>query len=115
MKRLGAKEIKRIHPRCKGYEDDSDDYWRCHIREVPLSVQHPVSTCKMGKVTDETAVVDPKLRYHICPIKRALRRGNDRLCVYLLVKNDNMSFTSKNSILPTVDKLDPRSCPIHSP
>ena len=53
--------------------------------------------------------------YRICPIKRALRRGNERVCVYLLVKNGNMSFTSKNSILLTVDKQDPRSCPIHSP
>ena len=30
--------------------------------------------------------------YRICPIKRALRGGNDRVYVYLLVKNDNISF-----------------------
>ena len=66
-----------------------------------------------------SALLWPKMSwrgiYRICPIKRAVRGGNDRVCVYLLVKNDNMSFTSKNSILLTVDKQDPRSCPIHSP
>ena len=36
--------------------------------------------------------------YCICPIKRALRGGNDRVCVYLLTKNGNISFTLKNSI-----------------
>ena len=35
--------------------------------------------------------------YRICPIKRALRRGNDRVCIYLLTKNGSMSFTSNNS------------------
>ena len=39
-----------------------------------------------------------KTTYRICPIKRAVREGNDRVCVYLLVKNGNMSFTSKDSI-----------------
>ena len=33
--------------------------------------------------------------YRICPIK--LRGGNDRVYVYLLTKNGNMSFISKNS------------------
>ena len=56
-----------------------------------------------------------EITYRICLIKRALRGGNDRVCVYLLVKNDNMPLTSKNSILLTVDKQDPRACPIHSP
>ena len=59
--------------------------------------------------------IDLNCTYRICPIKRALSGGNDRVCVYLLVKNGNVSFTSKNSILLSVDKQDPRSCPIHSP
>ena len=35
------------------------------------------------------------LEYRICPIKRTLRRGNDRVCVYLLVKNSNIIFHIK--------------------
>ena len=61
-----------------------------------------------------TALNNMFYTYHICPIQRVLRGGDDRVCVYLLVKNDIMSLTSKNSILLTVDKQDPRSCPIHS-
>ena len=52
--------------------------------------------------------------YRICPIKRALRGGNERVCVYLLTKNGKWSVTLKNASSLTVDKQDPRSCPIHS-
>ena len=46
--------------------------------------------------------------YHICNTKNAIREGNDRVCVYLLLKNGHQFFTSKY-----VDKQNPRSCPIN--
>ena len=45
--------------------------------------------------------------YRICPIKRAVRGGNDRVCVYLPTKNVNMFFTSKNSNLLSGDRHNP--------
>ena len=41
---------------------DSDDYWRCHIRGMTLTIYHPVGTCKMGRANDPTTVVDPRLK-----------------------------------------------------
>ena len=33
-----------------------------HIRNTAITLHHPLGTCKMGRETDETAVVDPQLR-----------------------------------------------------
>lgn len=33
-----------------------------HIRQTAITVHHPAGTCKMGRETDELAVVDPELR-----------------------------------------------------
>lgn len=42
---------------------DSDLYWECILRHFASTIHHPVSTSRMGNVSDETAVVDPLLRY----------------------------------------------------
>ena len=44
------------------YEPDSDDFWRWFIRQVAMTVYHPVGTCKMGREDDESAVVTPELK-----------------------------------------------------
>ncbi|XP_063420605.1 oxygen-dependent choline dehydrogenase-like [Mytilus trossulus] len=41
---------------------DSDSYWECMLRHLAVTVNHPVSTCRMGGFNDTTAVVDPQLR-----------------------------------------------------
>jgi choline dehydrogenase/4-pyridoxate dehydrogenase len=33
-----------------------------HIRTTAITLHHPLGTCKMGRETDEDAVVDPYLR-----------------------------------------------------
>jgi choline dehydrogenase-like flavoprotein len=33
-----------------------------HIRKTAITLHHPLGTCKMGRETDESAVVDPHLR-----------------------------------------------------
>ena len=33
-----------------------------HIRHTAITLHHPLGTCKMGSMSDETAVVDPELR-----------------------------------------------------
>ena len=44
------------------YEYGSDEFWELVTRSVPLTVYHPVGTCKMGSVDDPSTVVDPRLR-----------------------------------------------------
>ena len=40
----------------------SDAQIDAHIRATAITVHHPLGTCKMGRASDQTAVVDPELR-----------------------------------------------------
>lgn len=44
------------------FQFDTDEFWRWYIPRLPLSLNHPTGTCKMGAVDDPTTVVDPRLR-----------------------------------------------------
>lgn len=58
----------RLHdtkiPGCRSFEFASDDYWRCAIRHLPISMNHELGTAKMGKSSDPDAVVDPTLKVY---------------------------------------------------
>jgi len=41
---------------------ESDEYIIELLRRSAITVYHPVGTCKMGSVSDPTAVVDPTLK-----------------------------------------------------
>ena len=45
-----------------GRDCRSDADIDAHIRASAITVHHPLGTCKMGRASDPTAVVDPKLR-----------------------------------------------------
>jgi choline dehydrogenase/4-pyridoxate dehydrogenase len=47
-----------------GSDKNSDADIDTHIRNTAITVHHPAGTCKMGKESDESAVVDPELRLH---------------------------------------------------
>lgn len=44
------------------YPYDTDRFWRWYIKQSTLTLHHPVGTCRMGSLSDSTAVVDPQLR-----------------------------------------------------
>ncbi|XP_044763978.1 glucose dehydrogenase [FAD, quinone]-like [Coccinella septempunctata] len=48
-------------PNCKELQFDSDDYWKCAVRNLGTTIYHPTSTCKMGPEEDEGSVVDSRL------------------------------------------------------
>lgn len=64
MKRFGARYHARPVPGCKKYQQFTDDYWDCVIRQYTMTIYHMSGTCKMGPPTDKTAVVDPYLRVY---------------------------------------------------
>ena len=45
-----------------GTDCRSDAEIEAHIRATAITVHHPLGTCKMGRASDPTAVVDPELR-----------------------------------------------------
>ena len=90
---------------------DSDDYWRCHIRHMTLTIYHPVGTCKMGRTSDPTTVVDSrlrvkgleKLRVADASIMPELVSGNTNApCIMIgekaadMIKEDNGYYSNRN-------------------
>ncbi|KAF2881940.1 hypothetical protein ILUMI_24237 [Ignelater luminosus] len=59
-----AKIVEYTLPNCKEYDFDTDEFWRCAIRNIGSHLYHQVGTCKMGPEGDPSAVVDPRLRVH---------------------------------------------------
>ncbi|XP_060071667.1 glucose dehydrogenase [FAD, quinone]-like [Ylistrum balloti] len=47
---------------CSQHEFRSDSFWECYARQYTLTVFHPTSGCRMGAMSDKTAVVDSNLR-----------------------------------------------------
>ncbi|XP_028140513.1 glucose dehydrogenase [FAD, quinone]-like isoform X1 [Diabrotica virgifera virgifera] len=64
FKRYNTRPNKSPFPTCEALEFGSDEYWKCAIRQVAMSGQNHVGTCKMGPSTDGDAVVDPSLKVH---------------------------------------------------
>ncbi|CAG7834616.1 unnamed protein product [Allacma fusca] len=63
FQQIGAKYTGSPIPGCKNLEFRSDDYWKCYLRQLSVTMWHPTGTCKMGPgSSDKTAVVDSKLR-----------------------------------------------------
>uniref|UniRef100_A0A0B7BFL3 Glucose-methanol-choline oxidoreductase N-terminal domain-containing protein n=1 Tax=Arion vulgaris TaxID=1028688 RepID=A0A0B7BFL3_9EUPU len=63
MKDIGAELTEKTAvDSCKQHKFDSHEYWTCMIKQRPLTVYHPVGTCKMGPIGDLTAVVDSELK-----------------------------------------------------
>src|SRR5271166_5104383 len=56
---LAAFAAEEIAP---GRDCRSDADIDAHIRATAITVHHPLGTCKMGRASDPTAVVDPELR-----------------------------------------------------
>lgn len=59
---FGTKIYDEKFPGCKHLTFDSDEYWECYVRELTLTVFHPIGTCKMGK--DKSSVVNYNLQMH---------------------------------------------------
>lgn len=48
---------------CEHFIFNSDGYWDCVIRHIPIQFHHQCGTCRMGP-NPNIAVVDPRLRVH---------------------------------------------------
>lgn len=59
--KFGAKFNTNHFPGCKNHDFGSNNYWECYIRHMTLTSYHPVGTCKMGYI-NENSVVDHSLR-----------------------------------------------------
>ena len=46
----------------RAFGENTDEYWREYVKRFGFVVYHPTGTCRMGKVGEVGAVVDPALR-----------------------------------------------------
>ncbi|GAB1864823.1 Glucose dehydrogenase [acceptor] [Camponotus japonicus] len=64
MQKVNARLNPNTIPKCSQFDISSDEYWACYARYFTSTINHPVSTCKMGPINDSHAVVDDRLRVH---------------------------------------------------
>jgi choline dehydrogenase len=62
FKKFGSKLHDIPVPGCQSFMFKSDEYWKCVIKHLTFSNYHVSGTCKMGPMSDQEAVVDPRLR-----------------------------------------------------
>lgn len=64
FQKYGSRLLSNPVPGCERPQFASDDYWRCVIRHLAVGIWHLSGTCKMGPISDPSAVVDERLRVH---------------------------------------------------
>uniref|UniRef100_A0A0B7BKU3 Glucose-methanol-choline oxidoreductase N-terminal domain-containing protein n=1 Tax=Arion vulgaris TaxID=1028688 RepID=A0A0B7BKU3_9EUPU len=63
MKDIGAELADKVGAlSCKQHRFDSYEYWACALKQRPLTIYHPIGTCKMGPSGDKTSVVNSELK-----------------------------------------------------
>jgi choline dehydrogenase len=63
MQRYQVEKYEDPDPSCSMFSQWSQEYVRCLARNRPVTIYHPVSTCRMG-TSLEDSVVDRELRVH---------------------------------------------------
>lgn len=61
---IGTKLYNVTVPGCDDTEFNTDEYWRCYIEHLSATLHHQIGTCKMGPISDKSAVVDANGRVH---------------------------------------------------
>ncbi|XP_044738910.1 glucose dehydrogenase [FAD, quinone]-like [Chrysoperla carnea] len=64
LKSYAPKLLRTKIPQCAMHIFDTDEYWRCAIRAIPLSLWHFSGTCKMGRREDLSTVLNTRLQVH---------------------------------------------------
>ncbi|XP_018330738.1 glucose dehydrogenase [FAD, quinone] [Agrilus planipennis] len=64
FQKYGAHLNEHPIPGCEALEFGSENYWKCAIRHLSVSLRHTTGTCRMGPKHDKDAVVDNKLKVH---------------------------------------------------
>lgn len=49
---------------CDQFSRNTDEFWECYVRHMPITVYHPCGTAKMGPSVDDDNVVDAQLNVH---------------------------------------------------
>jgi choline dehydrogenase-like flavoprotein len=62
FQKVGARLDTQRIDEYKKFRGNSDDYWRCYIRQHSHSVRHAGGGCRMGKSGDKKAVVDSQMK-----------------------------------------------------
>ncbi|OWF45557.1 uncharacterized protein LOC110456911 [Mizuhopecten yessoensis] len=108
LKKLGTTVRTIDIPGCREKIPDSDEQWECFVRHLATTIYHPASTCKMGPLSDPTAVVDPQLRVKgisglrvaDCSVMPNLTSGNTMAPTFMIAEKAADLIRGKVTVKP---------------
>ncbi|CAH0555556.1 unnamed protein product [Brassicogethes aeneus] len=62
FRKIDAKVVTQNFKACNGHKKDSKKHWLCIIKQLTITIFHPMGTCAMGGSAESGAVVDGRLK-----------------------------------------------------
>ncbi|XP_029172703.1 glucose dehydrogenase [FAD, quinone]-like [Nylanderia fulva] len=99
LRAYGASLNKKPFPGCENYIFDTREYWKCYVQHLTLTSYHPVGTCRINDVVDESFRVYNMRNLYVvdASVLPSLPSGNIHAAVLMLAQKAARIIKSKKA------------------
>lgn len=99
LRSYGASLNRKSFPGCENYIFDTREYWKCYVQHLTLTSYHPVGTCRISDVVDESFRVYNMTNLYVvdASVLPSLPSGNINAAVLMLAQKAARIIKSKKA------------------